>query len=146
MHLLIDLFPFVDVAPPVGELRLDFRIRQLQERTLPQKVIGSLQAQVGQSLIILAAQLAVDLQKARQQVARSSGVDLIDYLLQEDVIDLQVPRTKFLGKNFEPEAGLALGAGISREENRYRVSRQIPRKSEQREPLLLRSRQGKAAE
>src|SRR5712692_9017039 len=70
MHLLIDLFPFVDVAAPVGELRFHFRIRKLQERTLPQKVIGRLQAEVGESLIVFAAQLAVDLQEAGQQVAR----------------------------------------------------------------------------
>src|SRR6266851_98785 len=107
MHLLIDLFPFVNIAAPVGELRFHFRIRQLQERTLPQKMVGRLEAEIGESLIILASQLAVDLEKTREQVSRSRGIDLVHYLLQEHVVDLQIPRSELLGKNFEPETGLA---------------------------------------
>src|SRR5438876_275161 len=116
MNLLVDFLPLVNIRPPVGELRFHFRIRQLQEWTRPEEVIGRLQSQVSQGLVVLAAQLPIYLQEPRQQVAGTRGIDLIDHLFQEGVVDLQVPRPKLLWKHLVPEPRLTLSAGISRKE------------------------------
>ena len=147
VHLLVDLLAFIDVAAAVGELRLHLGIRELQERLLPQEVVGGLQAEIGQRLVVLAAQLAVDLQEARQQVARAAGIDLVHHLLEERVVDVQIARAKFLGKDFEPESrGLDSAPGFRAKKIGTVSAGRSQGNANSENRSCFRSRQGKAAE
>ncbi len=96
MHLLIHLLAFVDVTAHIGEFGLHLRIGQLQKRIGPQKFIGRLEAQIGQRLVVRAAHIPIDLEKARQQIARSARIDLIHNFVQKLVVDGQIAHPEFL--------------------------------------------------
>src|SRR3954468_6617019 len=109
-------------------------------------MIGGLEAQIGQRLVVSLPQLAVDLEEALQQIALSPRLDLVDYFFKELIVDIEVARAELLREDFEQEARRALRAGILREEDRHGIGRQIPRIREEREALRLRSGQRPGAE
>src|SRR5215813_3127761 len=71
MNLLVDLFALVDVVPHVSEVRLHFCVGLLQERLRPKESRLSLQSQIGESLIVGAPHLAVDLDESGNEIARA---------------------------------------------------------------------------
>ena len=105
MHLLVDFFAFVDVGARVGEFRLDLRVAQLLERSLEKHLGRRLLRQVGQVLIVLPPQVAVDLQEACQQIVsgnlllrRVAGDGRYD-AAEELVVDLDTALRVRLGEH-----------------------------------------------
>src|SRR5215813_13301206 len=98
-------------------------------------MVGRLQAQICQGLVVLAAQLAIDLQEASNQVTLPAWVDLPDHFFQERVVDLQIARAEFFRKDFVPEMACRLLARIAREKDRDRVRREVPGEGEKRNTL-----------
>src|SRR6266508_2794984 len=143
MYLLIDLLTLVDVIADVSELRLNLGVGQLQKRSVPQHSRLGLQAQVGERLIVLAAQFTVDFQEALKQVAAAgrgtAGIDLVDHLVQKRVVDVQIAHAEFLGKDLKPETARGLDTsgtvGVNARDN---VRRHVPGIAEQRKALRLR--------
>ena len=94
VHLLVDLLALVDVGARVGELRLDLRVAELLERVLEHQLRRALLREVHQVLIVLPAQVAVDLQEAREHVVgrdllvRRVAGDRRHDALQERVVEL----------------------------------------------------------
>ncbi len=88
MHLLVDVLALVRVGARIGELRFDLRVAKLLERVLEKHLRRALLREVHQVLIVLPAQVAVDLQEAREhvvgrdlfirRVARDCGHDTVE--------------------------------------------------------------------
>ena len=64
VHLLVDLIAVVDVVADVGEIGLF--LAPVNEGAVPQDLFFSLEAQVGELLVVDAAEFAVDLEEAGQ--------------------------------------------------------------------------------
>src|SRR5205085_730722 len=73
VHLLIDLFALVKIGAVVGEARLDLRIPERGERSVPQLRRGCSGGQRGDLIGIPAPQIAVDLQECGWQLAGIRG-------------------------------------------------------------------------
>src|SRR5258706_13110919 len=102
-------------------------------------MVRRLQGQTGEHLIIALAHVAIDAQEALEQIARALRINLADYFLQEGIVNHQIARMEFLGKDFVPETGGSLRArGITDENFGIHTLPQVPRGSEYGETLARR--------
>ena len=90
VHLLVDLLAVVDVVAQIGEGGLGLGVRLAREGLGPEELRRGLEAQVGKSLIVGLAHLAVDLDKARHGIAGAVGIEFVDDLIEEGVADLEI--------------------------------------------------------
>ena len=109
------------------------------------------EAQVGELLIVLAPHLAVDLEESREYIGTGRqcavGVNLIDQLRHQRVIDRKIADAELLRKQLEPELGGGFRAGrVAGEHHGRKVVRQVPGIREHGEALLGAARQGETAE
>src|ERR1017187_2153101 len=150
VNLLVHLLAVVDVAANVGEIRLLFAI--VDEGTVPQHLLFGLESQVRKLLVVLAPQLAVDVEETREQILarrqRTRGIDRVHQLLHQGIVEGEIAHAEFLGKELEPKMRRRRRAGgIAGEDQRHGVGRQVPRVGEHSETLVrVAARQGEAAE
>ena len=150
MHLPVHHLALVLVIADVGEV--GFLLAVVNERTAPQDLFFGPGAQVGELLIVLAAHLAVDPEKAREQVRagrqRAVRIDIVDQLVHESVVQHEIALAELLGKELEPEAAGGLGthlvAGVN---HRCQGRRQVPGIGKHGEPAAcVLAGQGETAE
>ena len=70
MHLFVDFLTAVNIRTGVGKFRFDLRVAKLLKRVLEEHLGGRFVCELRQVLIVLLTQLAIDLQKALQQIVR----------------------------------------------------------------------------
>src|SRR5450759_381522 len=134
----VHLLTLVQVIAHVGEQRLF--LAPVQERPVPQNLLFGLQAQVRELPIVLAPHLPIDLEESREHIGTgrqcAAGVDLIDHLRHQRVIDRKIARPELFRKQFEPELRRGLRAGqVAREHHGRHVVRQVPGVGEHGEAL-----------
>ena len=119
VHLLIDFLALVDVGALIGEARFDRRVHQLLERALPQQLRRALRGERGDRRVVLLAQLAVDGEERRQQVARVVDLerrrvveDAGHDLAEELVVDLDAAAAERLREDAIVERRPRLVAGF----------------------------------
>src|ERR1019366_8706139 len=138
VNLLVHLLAVVNVAANVGEIRLLFAI--VDEGTVPQHFLFGLESQVRKLLVVLAPQLAVDVEETGEQVLtrrqRARGIDRVHQLLHQRIVDGEIAHAEFLGKELEPEMRRRFRArGVAGEDQRQGVGRQVPGIGEHGETL-----------
>src|ERR1700733_964718 len=136
VHLLIDLLAMVDIAAHVSKGGLGLGVRLACERLMPEKPIGCLQSQVGQSLVVGLAHLSVDLDEALDGIATAIGIKLAQDLLHELVSDLDlvlsVDRLFFLGEDDGQRRSHVAAGAVGCVDHRRGTGGHVPRKGEQR--------------
>ena len=137
VHLLVDLLVMVDIAAHVSKGGLGLGVRLACERLMPEKPIGCLQSQVGQSLVVGLAHLGVDLDEARDGIASAVGIEFAQHLLHELIGDLYlvlgVDGLLLLGEDDGQRRRHVVASAVGRVGQGRGAGWHVPGKSEQRE-------------
>ena len=141
VHLLVDLLAMVDIAAHISEGRLSLGVRLACEGLMPEKSIGSLQAQVGQGLVVGLAHLGVDLEEAFHGIASAVRIkfaqDLLYELVSELYLVLSVDGLFFLREDDGQRRSHVVAGRVRSVGQWRRAGRHVPGKSEQREEAGL---------
>ena len=141
MHLVVDVGAVVDVRALIGEARFDGRVDELLERAAPEDLGRRAEREVRDRLVVHAAQLAIDREIRRQEVARIVDLELGRVLqdrrhdaCEEPVVEIDRARAELLREHAEVEAAAAFVAdGVAREHRDRRVQVLVPEQREERD-------------
>src|SRR6187402_567418 len=141
MHLLIDLLTVVDIAAYVSEGGFGLCVRLAREGLRPEEAFGAFEAKVGQRLVVRLAHLRIDLDEARNRIARAVRIEFTEDLLQELIgyldLVLRINGLFLLGEDHGEWCRHIVACSIGGVDQRRRARRHVPGESEQREEARL---------
>src|SRR5687768_578013 len=125
MHLLVDFLALIYIGPLIGKER--FHFADSEEWAVPENCRLGLEPQVREVLVVLLAEVAIDLEETIDEFPGAVRVQLGNYLLKKRILYREVPCTELLGKYLEPETGCRFGARrIARVDDRHGIGRHVP--------------------
>src|SRR5438093_42850 len=136
VHLAIDLAAGIDVGAQLGEVREHLGVPRLDERPLPERLVGRGGADLPFRLLGPAPKIAVDDQKAvgERLARRALGQELRDLGLEERVLDLDRVAGKLARADLGWNATRRGVAGFVGRADRQRDRRvEVPRERDQRD-------------